>query len=452
MKKIFLILTIVFCLYTTNVYGASIKVSLNCPKTSNVGETITCTINSNTTDGYLSGLKGNYEISNGSFKEFNVGRSFITYASTDKGFVVGNTSGGVKDNNTIGTIKITPNVTENNNIIVKLINLNASDSDYNDYDLSDASASINIIKKEEVKEELYLDSLKIVGYNINFNKKTYKYNLEINDNIESITINGSSKNNTITGLGTFELKNGINTFKVVVKNEELKLKEKVYTITINKLVIDKDNVLNDEENVSKALNKFNEISINLDINKDELFAYKNILDKIINTDKIITYNIFDNNKLLYSFIFNGKEIDYVLDNMSLMIDFNKENLSKELKDIIKDDFLINMSYRSYLPNKTILKIYDIELNKNINLYRININNNLELVLNNLKYDNKNIEFEVERGNIFVIGNYKNVSIDSNEKDFDKTILVIQTILVIFAILESIFITYKYIKIIKKRKY
>ena len=151
MRKIYFII-LLNIIFIFHVDAASISTSISCPNTVYKDDSFTCTIGSSVIDANLSGIKGNYVITNGSYVSFTPSSSFVAYASNEQGFVIGNTSGGVKGG-TLGTLQIKANGEVDTSITVRITNVNASDTDYNDYDLSDMVSTIKIIKKEEPKPD-----------------------------------------------------------------------------------------------------------------------------------------------------------------------------------------------------------------------------------------------------------------------------------------------------------
>lgn len=427
MKKIIILIISIF---TINVKAANIDVVLKCPTSVYENESISCTINL-TSDIKLNGIKVNYEITNGTYESFNIDSNWISYASNSSGFAIGNTLGKT-GNNLLGTVVIKPS---NNKVGLKLKNIDISDMDFNSYNVSNKETSIEIKKKEEIKpvpdnnnnnnnnnnnkQEYYLDSLEIEGYEINFNKTTYTYEIEVLESVNNLNIKASSKYK-ITGIGNIDIKNK-DSIKIIVNNL------RTYEIKIKRIENITNKSINEIESVKKSLSKYEEVIIELD-EEDKLIAYKNILDLIKGENKKIIYNIYNNSNLLYTYIFDGNKIKYVLDNIDLKIEIS--NLEKELK--------LNMNYKSYLPEGTILKIYNIKLNDKVNLYRYNLDNNLELVKKDINVK-KELELEVERGD-----NYLLRKDDSKTNDFSNnnylyiiiSILIIVIIILVYIVIKN----------------
>ncbi|MCH5167273.1 MAG: cadherin-like beta sandwich domain-containing protein [Erysipelotrichales bacterium] len=99
--------------------------------------------------------------------------------------------------------------------------------DYNTMDAmqtTGSSKTISIKTKEEIEasysSNAYLKSLSVGEYELKpaFNKETYEYNVEVENEIESITLSASKEdaNATISGSGEKELVEGNNKFEIVV--------------------------------------------------------------------------------------------------------------------------------------------------------------------------------------------------------------------------------------------
>lgn len=119
-----------------------------------------------------------------------------------------------------------------------------------DKDALKATYTINITIKYS---DIELLDLSVLGFDIDFDKDTFDYDLGVVDGrVSSITIEGTISNTygSITGLGNKNLNLGLNTFTVVVKSEDL-TKVLSYTITITKELSD-DTKINELTLVDKS--------------------------------------------------------------------------------------------------------------------------------------------------------------------------------------------------------
>ncbi len=441
MKKVWFVILSVISIST--VKATNIGVSITCPSTIYKKDAINCSISSNASNGALSGIKGNFEITNGTYASFTAGGSWVVYASNSNGFVIGNTSGGITGNSILGTLKITTTANVGEQIKIKLTNLNASDTEYNDIDIANKEAIVKVVEKEikdnnngnsnnnnnnKPKEEVYLDTLAVEGYNIGFTKNKYVYDLEVTEDIEYVNILATSKYN-VSGVGKKTLDKEVNVISVIVSNGNTK---RTYIINIKKVKEVTDKVSNNEEEVTKALEKFNEIYIDV-LESENPVAPKSILEKIYKVDKKITYNVYnEENKLLYSYVFNGKDMDYILDNIPLRIKIDKDS--------------IEFVYKSYFPNNTIINLYDYKTSGN--LYKINSENSLELIDSNLKYTDGQVAIKVEKGDKYTITE-KEEKKDNDKVVVNKTnplVIPLMILLILVSLEFSYYVIYRYIKL------
>lgn len=443
MKKVWVVILSVISI--TSVKATNIDVSITCPSTIYKKDAINCSISSNASNGALSGIKGNFEITNGTYASFTAGGSWVVYASNNNGFVIGNTSGGITGKSILGTLKITTTANVGEQIKIKLTNLNASDTEYNDIDIANKEAIVKVVEKEikdnnngnsnnnnnnnnKPKEEVYLDTLAVEGYNIGFTKNKYVYDLEVTEDIEYVNILATSKYN-VSGVGKKTLDKEVNVISIIVSNGNTK---RTYTINIKKVKEVTDKVSNNEEEVIKALEKFNEIYIDV-LESENPVAPKSILEKIYKVDKKITYNVYnEENKLLYSYVFNGKDMDYILDNIPLRIKIDKDS--------------IEFVYKSYFPNNTIINLYDYKTSGN--LYKINSENSLELIDSNLKYTDGQVAIKVEKGDKYTITG-KEEKKDNDKVVVNKTnplVIPLMILLILVSLEFSYYVIYRYIKL------
>lgn len=254
------------------------------------------------------------------------------------------------------------------------------------------------------KQEIYLDDLAVLNYNINFSKEVLNYTLEIIDDINEINITAKANSNIkITGTGLKELKYGENIFNII-------LKDNIGNENTYQLIVDKKNkiVSNNYDSISYYYsNNEDDLIINLDKNKDKLICYKEIVNLIVNNKRKLIYNILDNKKNIYTIELDGSKItksDYDI-NLALEIEKNKGIYKK----LFKNDFLyIGNISKNMLPNNALLKI-NIESYLKGNTFNIYAKDEDDLIL--------------IKKNLYVIDNYLSFTVD-NYKDFlvaDETI-------------------------------
>ena len=197
-----------------NINAASSNVSLGCPTTANPGDTISCSISMQTSEGTANGLSAIYSFENGlSYDSFTASSYFTPLKSTATGFAL-NGSGGVPSNVSIGTlkVKISNSVTGGQKYQVQLKNIQVSSVGYEDIPSNGSSSQEIRIKSSNNN----LSSLSVSGHEIDFNKNITTYTLETTQS--SVTINATKEDSyaTISGTGTKNLLYGSNTIKVVL--------------------------------------------------------------------------------------------------------------------------------------------------------------------------------------------------------------------------------------------
>lgn len=96
---------------------------------------------------------------------------------------------------------------------------------------SGGSNSIDINKT--YSSDNYLSDLKVEGYNIDFSKEKLEYELDVDEDVNSINITATSNddNANVIGTGNIKLTDGVNNIKITVVAENGN--EKVYQIIVN---------------------------------------------------------------------------------------------------------------------------------------------------------------------------------------------------------------------------
>lgn len=408
--KYYLIILLMF-MFKMNVSATNLGVSISCPSTAYSGDNISCTISANANDGSINGINANYSIENASYSSFNPASGWSAYNNSSNGFAIGNISG-ISGSNVIGTLNIHIDGTTGNTVKVGLTSIGASDTEYNDVSASNTSASINIIEKPiptttTRKKIVTLTDLNIEGYEINFKRHTFEYTLDVGYEVSMLKINATSDStNTIAGTGEIHINEGENTILIKVTNPENETT--TYTIKVNRVVKVSNVVSNNIDEINNAYKSNKELIVNLNSESDELIVSSPIIDTIKNTDRKITYNILKDEDILYYYEFNGKKFTESYNDINLKVNFiNKdEKIDEQLKDEKKITF--ENEYKGYFPTGTTLNIKNttkIPSNNNTRLYKVNIENNLELISNKVnRVDNNFLSFEIEKGSKYILSN------------------------------------------------
>ena len=233
MKKIIKLSIFIICfmLFISYVKAGSYSISAD-KRTVNVGDTVSITVGinnlagsfsiSSSNNGVLAGGKSDWFESSTTvyFTAKSAGSATITVTASDVAdYDTGNAVGGSKS--------ITINVVEPS----RGGNSKTTNSKKNkqSYDYGDDTIDIN----KEYSSDNYLSSLKIEGYDIDFNKEKQEYSLDVDEDVTSINVTATANdsNANVIGTGNIKLTDGINNIKITVVAENGN--ERVYTITVN---------------------------------------------------------------------------------------------------------------------------------------------------------------------------------------------------------------------------
>ena len=207
-----------------------------------------------------------------------------------------------------------------------------------------------------------LSKLTIDGETIS--KKDGKYTLKVSNYVDNVTIGASaehSKAKVSSGTGNKSLKVGENTFDVVVTAENGKK-------TTHKVVVVRReyNSLSDLDELLK-LNK----DVTIKLGEDESLS-KDDIAKISDSENKVTLNrVSEDNKVLYSWILDGKELnaDTTFNPNISIVSNNNEDMEKALN--YADGIYLDFSKCGDIPEGVILKYFVGDKYKDgnkINLY------------------------------------------------------------------------------------
>ena len=233
MKKIIKLSIFIICfmLFISYVKAGSYSISAD-KRTVNVGDTVSITVGINNLAGSFSISSSNNSVLAGGksdwfessttvyFTAKSPGSATITVTASDVAdYDTGNAVGGSKS--------ITINVVEPSR--GGNSKTNNSKKNKQSYDYGDDTIDIN----KEYSSDNYLSSLKIEGYDIDFDKEKQEYSLDVDEDVSSINITAtaSDKNANVIGTGNIKLTDGINNIKITVVAENGN--ERVYTVTVN---------------------------------------------------------------------------------------------------------------------------------------------------------------------------------------------------------------------------
>lgn len=229
MKKVkYLIFTLlIFCLGITFTYAASLKVTAN-KTTVVVGNTVTVTVNASGAAGWEYCLNYDSSIFSLSSTTSDTGGSCVRTGSTLIGY-------------SKVTFTLKAKKSGSSTITLKDYAMYGDDGNV----LSSSVGSVKVTAKTQAEIEASystnadLKSLSVEGYEITpvFNKNTLEYELEVENEIEKVTIKAGKADSSasISGTGEKELTEGLNKFEIVVTAEKGNKKTYVVNITRKEL-------------------------------------------------------------------------------------------------------------------------------------------------------------------------------------------------------------------------
>ena len=257
----------------------------------------------------------------------------------------------------------------------------------------------------------YLSTLEIVDYKFDgeFNKETIEYAITVPSNTQKIKINATKEDSkaSISGVGEFDVTEGLNTFLVVVTAENGN--KRTYTIKVDVMELEPINVTVDG-------NKYTVVRKSKDLPKiSEYFTEKEV---IIGEDKVVgyynehlNYNIVglkdDKGNIGYFIYENGKYYpyrEYTFGGTTLqLLDKELESGYKKTSFIYEGDNIV--SYQEVKPD-IIKNTYALDTeNVILDQFYLFYAKNLETGKQNL-YQYDAIEKTVQRYNIELLDTYK----------------------------------------------
>ena len=452
MKNIFKIIICLLFLSCINVNAASFSMNLSGNTNVKVGEEVNVSIS-------LSNIS---DIPNG----LNACQATLTSSNVSINSVVGNgwnitsgnilimdSSNSITSSGTIATIKAIVNSAGS----ITISNIMCSDGE-NEYNA--VSKTINFTIKEEVqnnnntntnnqtttkrvetpktttvaKKSSLLKSLIIDGIEFEFNKNILEYAIEVENSIDKVNLNYETEDKIakVEKVGNEELVVGENKIELIVTNEDSKT-----TYTLNIIRKDKATEISNIENeILEALKQdLDLLKVKVDINDTNKVITSNILKYLKENNKNIIYEIYENNKIIYSIKILGKNIENT-NQFNFNIRFNsnyKNTLNKQLKEY--NYKVINFDYRGILPKDTEVTLYNMNFKDKLYLYDYNQNKDEIEFIKEIDNGN-NIKLVLDETNEYVLTDY------SNSQPISM-IIILFILLVITVILLTIIVTYKF---------
>ena len=228
-KYLKFLIFIALILIPIKVNASYINVYLTCPAGASAGQTVNCTI-STTNSGDIGSVMISYSFGGGaSYNTFTASGSFGLYNPKTTGVQLGQPGGTITSNGNLGVLAVTipASATPGSSVSVGLTGINASTTSYDDITAANVSKSIAIYSNNN-----YLSSLSISGAAISFNKNTHSYTVNIDAASTTISATVEDSRATVSGVGAKSLREGKNTFYVVVTAQNGG--QRTYTIVINR--------------------------------------------------------------------------------------------------------------------------------------------------------------------------------------------------------------------------
>lgn len=235
---------------------------------------------------------------------------------------------------------------------------------------------VNVVKPREKETEARLSSLKVEGYQLNFNKDNYNYSINAKPEIKGITIsaNAISGRASISGTGYKELSPEGGKYEIICTAENGT--RKIYTINVTiiddnpiKVTIDGKNynvvktnkVLKAPSGTKEQNIKINEIEVPAYFNEKSNITIVGLKDEQSN----IKYAIYNNGEYK---LYNENKSSEIL----LYIDSKKLDGYKETTIVIND-----IEYPAYELNDRFKIVYAMNLNNGeYNYYRYDTKENI----------------------------------------------------------------------------
>lgn len=226
MKKIkYIILLILIVPFI--IKASDIKLTINCPQSASLGDTISCEINYSGHD--INGISAKFVFENGiKYKSFTpTTNNYTLSTSSEKGFNLG-VSSSFPQTYTLGELQITmPNSTQDKLLSVGIQDIDASDIHYNSISCNSATTTIKV-KESNTR----LSSLDIIGAIIDFDPDIKTYNITTKEELITISATPESIYANVTGTGVKKVNYGNNVYEVEVTSEEGK--KDSYVIKVNR--------------------------------------------------------------------------------------------------------------------------------------------------------------------------------------------------------------------------
>lgn len=231
-NKLLLIITAFLCMFSYSLvaYAGGFSISAN-PTNVTVGNTVKLTLNVSDQAGRFLISSSDNSVLSGGIDEFYDNQSATIYFTAKKAGSATITVKAVDVTNYDGS-----SGNGSKSITIRVNNpssgggSNSGSTGGSKKPSTGGSDTIDINKT--YSSDNYLKDLKVEGYNIDFNKEKLEYELEVDEDVNSINITATPNddNANVIGTGNIKLTDGVNNIKITVVAENGN--EKVYQITV----------------------------------------------------------------------------------------------------------------------------------------------------------------------------------------------------------------------------
>lgn len=308
--------------------------------------------------------------------------------------------------------------------------------------------TIKVIRKDKegnlgfVSKDNTLKNITIEGYEIQFEKDTLEYSIEVDNLIETINITAVTNHDAATYevSGNDKLKVGLNTIKINVTAESGDVK--TYTINVTRKNNSPTTNFND---LKTTLEKTTTDEIIIEIKDANTTIDEKTIKTIKDSKKKYIINNYDGELINYSWVINSKNIGSI-NKIETQINFESDN-SETIEQLTNyaNSIYLNFKHEGNLPKGTKVRIYVGNKYKNktkLNLYYYNEEKEkIELVDQELKVVNGYVEIELEHCSEYVLTK----AIVKNKFNIFIPITIIETALIVS------YLIIKFVPVKKKKK-
>lgn len=304
-------------------------------------------------------------------------------------------------------------------------NISNNQNNTSNNNANEKNATKIIDKKNNKSNNVNLKELVIEGYELN-KIDDNNYTLEVNNSVKSINILAVAEDekSKINGIGVHELNVGENEFNVEIVAEDGRINNILLKINRRDKFILKD--------LKDIIDNNDVTNIEIHLDKNDIIS-KDDMNLIKKNKKIVRFSYYDeNDKLIYSWIIDGKKIEEVYEvNTTINLSGNKAKDIKKLSNYA-DGIFLDFKHNGILVNGTSIKLYvgdKFEDGNLVSVYYYNEKNNtLDLKIESIKVKKGYIEFDIDHcSNYFVtMSNLK----DNKSNNVFAIIIIIELIIVI----------------------